>query len=137
MNVTIDEIILLAGGTFLIVWGIGKIVERNKLVKTGIKVKGIVLRFERRSDASLSSYYHPVIKYVTVGDNEEITKAYAIGSNPPMYDEGETLKIIYDKTDKRHFIIDGTANKITGPLLLLIGVGLIIAVAVYYMLHQY
>jgi hypothetical protein len=139
VNVTIDEIILLAGGAFLTVWGIGKIRERSKLVKTGVKVDGIVFQIEKRQGigSGNNTRYHPVIRYVTLEDKEWITEEYGIGTNPSMYKEGETVRIIYDSADNRHFIIDGLANKLTGPALLLIGVALIIAVVIYYILNQY
>jgi hypothetical protein len=139
VNVTIDEMILLAGGVFLTVWGIGKINERTKLVKTGVKVDGIVFKIEKRlgSGSMDNTRYHPVIRYVTLEDKEWITEEYSIGTNPSMYKEGEAVKIIYDSADNRHFIIDGLANKLTGPVLLIVGVVLIAAVIIYYILHQY
>lgn len=139
MNVTIDEIILLVGGAFLTVWGIGKIRERGKLVKTGVKVDGIVFQIEKRQGigSGNNTRYHPVIRYVILGDKEWITEEYGIGTNPSMYKEGEAVKIIYDSADNRHFIIDGLANKLTGPALLLTGVALNIGVAIYYILNQY
>jgi hypothetical protein len=139
MNVTIDEMILITGGVLLTVSGIGKISERNKLVKTGIKVDGIVFKLEKRrgSGSGANTLYHPVIRYVTLEDKEWITEEYGIGTDPPMYKEGETIKIIYDRAYNRHFIIDGRLNKIIGPTLLIAGVLLMLAVAVYYMLNQY
>jgi hypothetical protein len=75
MNITIDEWIILAVGLFAIVWGIGKVNERRKLLKTGIKVVGVVFKLEKRlgSGKDRIPLYYPVIRYVTL-NKEWITK---------------------------------------------------------------
>jgi len=138
MNATIDELILLAGGTFLIVWGIGKINERRKLLKSGIKVDGVVFRLEERlsSGTDRMLLYYPVIRYVTL-DKNWITEEYGVGSNPSVYKEGDIVKIIYDPADQKHFIIDNFSTKIFGWVLALIGVAILAGVLIYYILNQY
>jgi hypothetical protein len=91
MNATIDEIILLAGGAFLAVWGSAKMTERRKLLKNGARVEGTVM--ENDYSGNGSSYY-PVIRYVTL-EKEWVTKKYDIGSSPPAFKEGETVRVIY------------------------------------------
>jgi hypothetical protein len=138
MNATIDELILLAGGAFLIVWGIGKINERRKLLKSGIKVDGVVFKLEERlsSGTDRMLLYYPVIRYVTV-DKNWITEEYDVGSNPSAYKEGDIVKIIYDPTDYKHFIIDNFLSKVLGWVLALIGVAILVGVLIYYILNQY
>jgi len=138
MNATIDELILLAGGTFLIVWGIGKINERRKLLKSGIKVDGVVFRLEERlsSGKNRMLLYYPVIRYVTL-DKNWITEEYGFGSKPSVYKEGDIVKIIYDPADYKHFIIDNFLSKVLGWVLALIGVAILAGVLIYYILNQY
>ena len=138
MNVTIDEIILITGGTFLVVWGIGKINERRKLLKSGIKVEGVVFKLEERlgSGKDRMLLYYPVIRYVTL-DKNWITEEYGMGSNPSAYKEGDIVKIIYDPVDYKHFIIDNFLNKALGLVLVVIGAAILAGVLIYYILNQY
>jgi hypothetical protein len=138
MNVTIDELIILAGGAFLSVWGIGKISERRKLLKTGVKVEGVVFQLEKLTSFGKkpSTLYYPVIRYVTL-DKEWITEKYGVGTNPSAYKEGEIVKVIYDPADYKHFIIDDFMSKALGIILIAVGALLIIGVFIYYILNQY
>lgn len=138
MDATIDELILLAGGTFLIVWGIGKINERRKLLKSGIKVEGVVFKLEERlsSGKDRMLLYYPVIRYVTL-DKNWITEEYDMGSNPAAYKEGDVVKIIYDPADYKHFIIDNFFSKALGLVLVVVGAAILIGVLIYYILNQY
>lgn len=138
MNVTIDELLLLAGGSFLVVLGIGKLNERRKLLKTGAKVDGVVFSVEEEWGVGTrrSRLYYPVIRYVTA-ENEWVTKRYEIGTNPSAYNEGDRVKVIYDKADIEHFIIDNITTKLLGLVRIIIGVLLMIGVGVYYILNQY
>jgi hypothetical protein len=137
MNVTIDELIILAGGAFLSVWGMGKIIERRKLLKTGVKVAGEVFRLEKRTSGGKkpSTLYYPVIRYVTL-DKEWITEEYGVGSNPSVYKEGEIVKVIYDPADYKYFIIDDFMSKAFGIILMAVAGLLIIGVFIYYILNQ-
>lgn len=138
MNVTIDELLLLAGGTFLVVLGIGKLNERRKLLKNGAKVEGIVFSLEEEWGVGKerSKLYYPVIRFVTI-EKEWVTKRYGIGTNPAAYNEGDRVIVIYDKVDNEHFIIDNITTKLLGPVCIIIGVLLMIGVVVYYILNQY
>lgn len=135
MNVNYDELILVVSGTFLTVLGIVKLNERNKLKKTGIKVNGEVIRLEESFSSERRILYHPVFRYQTQ-ENDWIEKRSEIGTNPSLYKDGESLVIIYDATDKEHFIVDNFLGRIIGPILIVVGVLLLIGVAVYYILHQ-
>ncbi|MEN0053451.1 MAG: DUF3592 domain-containing protein [Mucilaginibacter sp.] len=137
MNITINEWITLTIGLFIIVWGIGKINERRKLLRTGIRVEGVVFKLEKRIGGGKNRMpiYYPVIRYVTQ-DKEWITKEYGSGTNPSVYKEGDMVKIIYDPADNGHFIIDGFLNRVSGFVLLAAGVLAIAGVIVYYILMR-
>lgn len=138
MNVTIDELLLLAGGAFLTVWGIGKLNERSKLLKNGFKVDGVVFSLEEEWGIGLkrSKLYYPVIRFVTI-EKEWVTKRYGIGTYPSAYTEGDKVIVIYDKADNEHFILDNTVTKLLGPLCIIIGILLMLSVGIYYILNQY
>jgi hypothetical protein len=138
MNVTIDEWIIFTVGVFAIVWGIGKMSERRKLLKTGIRVEGVVFKLEERfsNNKDRMPIYYPVIRYLTL-NKEWITKEYESGTNPSAYKEGDIVNVIYDPDDNNHFIIDGFLNRIFGFVLIIIGILTIAGVFVYYILKQY
>lgn len=139
MNTTIDELLLLAGGTFLVVLGIGKLNERRKLLKTGAKVEGVVFSLEKVRGSGKGYYtydYFPVIRYVTL-EKEWVTKRYDIGTNSSAYNEGDRVIVIYDKADIEHYIIDNITTKLLGPVCIIIGILLMLGVGVYYILNQY
>ena len=139
MNVNYDELILLAGGAFLTVFGIGKLNERGKLIKSGVKVEGVVFDIETSwgtGSDSRSTTYYPIIRFVTT-DKEWITEKYDIGSNPSVYSVGDKVTVIYDITDYKHFLIDNTQTKLLGPALIAVGTLLILGVIMYFFINQY
>lgn len=118
------------------VLGAGKLNERRKLLKTGVRVEGIVFRIEyERSIDNKGGTYYPVIRFVTA-EKEWVTEQYGIGSSPSAYNEGDKVNVVYDTADIKHFIIDNWQTKLLGPALVIIGVLLIIGVIIYYILHQ-
>ncbi|MDB5090067.1 MAG: hypothetical protein JWR09_4061, partial [Mucilaginibacter sp.] len=137
--VNYDELILLAGGAFLTVFGISKLNERRKLIKSGVKVEGVVFDIETSrgtgSDTRSTTYY-PVIRFVTA-DKEWITEKYNIGSSPSVYNVGDKVTVIYDITDYKHFLIDNTQTKLLGPALIAVGTLLILGVIMYFFINQY
>jgi hypothetical protein len=133
MNATIDELILLAGGVFLTVLGIGKMRGRRKLLKNGIRVEGRVI--ENHFSVSGQIYY-PVIRYVTL-EKDWVTKKYDIGSSPPAFKEGETVKVIYSPDNHEQFMLDNWHSKLFAPALIIVGIALIASVIAYYVMHQY
>jgi hypothetical protein len=133
MNATVDELILLAGGAFLMVLGIGKMSGRRKLLKSGIRVEGRVI--DNHFSVS-SQIYYPVIRYVTL-EKDWVTKKYDIGSSLPAFKEGETVKVIYSPDNHEQFMLDNRHSKLLAPALIIVGIALIAGVIVYYVMHQY
>ncbi|WP_419698852.1 DUF3592 domain-containing protein [Mucilaginibacter sp. NFX135] len=138
MNVSIDELLLLASGAFLVVLGIGKLNERRKLLKTGAKVDGVVFSVEEEWGVGTrrSRLYYPVIRYVTI-EKEWVTKRYEVGTYPPAYNEGDHVTVIYDLADIEHYIIDNITTKLLGPVFIILGILLMLGVGAYYILNQY
>jgi hypothetical protein len=134
MITTFNELVLFVAGAIFTIIGIRKIYKRRKLVKTGIKVAGVVFRMEEEFKVKSFSYY-PVIRYVTL-EKEWITERYDVGSSPAAYKEGDTVKVIYDTVDNKQFIIDSWQAKLFEFLFLIGGVSLIIGAIIYYILHQ-
>ena len=136
MNVSYDELILLAGGVFLVVWGNWKQTERKKLQTTGIKADGTVIEIKTNSRSGNISIGMPVVKFETL-DNEWITKEYGVGSSTLRYKIGDSVDIIYDASDANHFIIDNKQTRLLGPVVMGVGIALIISAIIYFFINQY
>ncbi|MES2108167.1 MAG: DUF3592 domain-containing protein [Bacteroidota bacterium] len=140
MNVNYDELIMLPGGAFLAVWGFAKMNERTKLLANGVKVEGIVfelyteLVYNRESEPGKMNY--PIIRFVTT-EKEWASKTYKMGSNPPAYEVGDKVKVVYDTADIEHFIIDDWGSMLTWPIVASVGVLLILGVVVYFFTMQF
>ncbi|WPU96832.1 DUF3592 domain-containing protein [Mucilaginibacter sabulilitoris] len=105
MNATVNEVLAITAGAFLAGIGVIKIYLRKQLQKIGIKVNGVVIRIDTNIGIGKRNLYYPVFRFVTL-ENEIIVKRVTWGSNPSIYSEGEHVVVIYDPTDKNHFIID-------------------------------
>jgi len=93
-----------------------KIRERRKIRTSGITVEGVVIELvtRRDSDGTGGDYgyiHYPIVKYLTL-EKEWITKEYYIGYNPSIYEEGDAVRIIYDRDEPTKFILDGKVNGI-------------------------
>ena len=137
MNVNYDELILVVGGAFLTIFGIGKLNEREKLIKSGVKVEGVVFDIEPSLGTGVhSTTYYPVIRFVTA-DKQWITEKYNIGSNPSSYSIGDKVTVIYDTADYKHFLVDNTQTKLLGPAFITVGTLLILGVLMYFFVNQF
>lgn len=136
MNVNYDELILLAGGAFLVVWGNWKKTERTKLLSSGIKAEGTVIEIKTNPSSNNVSVGTPVIKFETL-NNEWITKEYGFGSSTLRYKIGDSVDVIYDASDAKHFIIDNRQTQLLGPVVMSVGLALIIGAIIYFIVNQY
>ncbi|MEO6980167.1 MAG: DUF3592 domain-containing protein [Mucilaginibacter sp.] len=139
MNVNYDELIMLAGGAFVMVFGIGKLNERKQLLAKGVKVKGVVFDIEKNWDmdnGSTTTQYYPIVRYVTT-EMEWITKKYQVTSGLSVYKIGDEVTVVYDPSDIEHFIIDDGKTKWLGPVFVAVGIALILGVIIYFFVNQY
>ncbi|WP_295791467.1 DUF3592 domain-containing protein [Mucilaginibacter sp.] len=141
MNVNYDELIMLAGGAFVMVFGIGKLNERKKILAKGVKVEGVVFDIEKNwdmdaGDTSTSTQYYPVIRYVTA-EKEWVTKKYEVTGGLNLYKVGDKVTVVYDPDEIEHFIIDDGKTKWLGPLFIVVGIALILGTCIYFFINQY
>lgn len=140
MNVNYDELILLAGGAFVTVFGIGKQNERKKLLAIGTKAEGVVFDIEKNLDWESSTSggveYWPIIRYVTA-EKEWVTKKYEVTGALNAYKIGDKVTVVYDPGDIEHFIIDDGKTKWLGPIFIAVGIVLIVGVIIYFFMNQY
>ncbi len=131
-----DFLLLILVGAVCLLGGIYKYRQRRRLVKSGVRTKGIVVSVEQSSASRTTSNYHPIVKYTTF-HNETITARYDIGEDMNTYSAGDGVDIIYDTANNREFIIDDTKTKLFGPIFIIAGVALILFAAVQYFFHPF
>jgi len=141
MNVNYDELIMLAGGAFVMVFGIGKLNERKKILAKGVKVEGVVFDIEKNwdmdaGDTSSTTQYYPVIRYVTA-EKEWVTNKYEVTGGLNLYTVGDKVNVVYDPDEIEHFIIDDGKTKWLGPVFITVGIALILGVIIYFFINQY
>jgi len=80
----------------------------------------------RRSDDSY--VYYPVVRYTPPGGSSPLTFEHDVGSNPPSYDVGERVQVLFHPDDPTNAIIDAGIMNWFGPGLALL-LGLVFATA--------
>ena len=78
----------------------------------------------------------PVIKFETLG-SEWITKEYGFGSSTLRYKIGDSVDVIYDADEVKHFIIDNKQTRLLGPVVMGVGIVLIVSAIIYFFINQY
>jgi len=141
MNVNYDELIMLAGGAFVMVFGIGKLNERKKILAKGVKVEGVVFDIEKNwdmdaGDTSSTTQYYPIVRYVTT-EKEWVTKKYEVTGGLNLYKVGDKVTVVYDPGEIEHFIIDDGKTKWLGPVFIAVGIALILGAIIYFFVMQY
>jgi len=135
-NQFIDELIVLLIGIIFLIIGFFKRRQRKYFFQKGIKTEGVVLRIEKRHDGLQNDdvLYYPVVRYVTK-EKDWITEKYSIGLYSFAYKEGDKVSVFYQPDEPIKFIIDDTSTSLIGPLLIIMGIGVILCVIVYYFMQ--
>lgn len=89
---------LLAGG----IWAAQNLLH---MLDVGERTQGVVVRLEQSyssSSSGSSSYtYYPIVAFNVPGTGERIEFKDNMGSNPPPYDQGDEVTVLYDPADPR------------------------------------
>lgn len=75
----------------------------------------VIELLQSRSDNSTT--YKPLVSFKTK-EGRQIEFTSSVSSNPPGYDEGETVEVLYDPADPKDANINGFASLWLGPLIL-------------------
>lgn len=134
---TFYEIIIGLVGIYLTIYGLSISALMMKLLRSGIRTEGEVVEIKRKAKGGRTwrrTYnYYPVIIYQTftgpIKQDYDIVK-----TDPCLYQLWETVPVIYDKNDPNKFVIDNFSSKLAGPASFILGVGLIIGAASFYIL---
>ena len=67
-------------------------------------VPGTVVRMEQKPGSDDGTVYHPVVEFTKVSGQQATLTGY--GSNPPAYEAGEVVRVLYDPLDPGEARID-------------------------------
>ncbi|MBI1215060.1 MAG: DUF3592 domain-containing protein [Alphaproteobacteria bacterium] len=123
--------ILLLFGAGAIAFGIYMTQKIERLEKHGLRAPGEVVRLEsRRSGSDNSLSYYPIVDFTPDGGGAAVEFKGNMGSNPPSYESGEKVTVLYLDDDPKgsamidsgwkNWIIPGILG-VFGALMLLIG----------------
>lgn len=104
----------------------------NKFLETALSTPGVVVDLERRHSSSTSSSgssgptYAPVVEFTHPESGETIRFTSSSSSNPPAFDEGEDVTVLYAPDNPDDARIDSFTDLWLLPLILL-GMGIIFA----------
>jgi len=129
------EFILIAVGAALVVFGFMRRNRRISLLQNGVVINGIITTIERSGPDSDGTYtYRPVIKFA-VGD-EFVTKTPQFYTNPCPYQEGQQVKVIYDRNDVGRFTLNDGPTVFAEIIIFGLGVVFLIIAAIVLMVKH-
>ncbi|MDX1586483.1 MAG: DUF3592 domain-containing protein [Balneolaceae bacterium] len=80
--------------------------ERADFLETALTASGEVTELiESRSDDSY--VYYPLVEFTVPGREQSVVFRHDSGSNPPSYQVGEVVSVLYDPQNPHNAIIDG------------------------------
>jgi hypothetical protein len=137
VRIVLIGIILL--GAALVGFGAKSLVDGQRFMATAVEARGVVVDVakvrEYDSDAERTvTRSYPVVQFVTA--REQVVRYQPpIGSNPPDYRVGGSLKVLYDPANPQHVVLDTWDDVwLTGVVLVPVGLVLMVVNAAVYLL---
>jgi len=128
------EFILLAVGTLLVIFGFYRRNRRISLLQNGVTAEGVVVSIESSQSNDGTYTYRPVIKF-PVGD-EFVTKTPQFYTNPCPYQQGQQVKVIYDKNDTDRFTLNDGPTVFAEIIIFGLGVVFLVIAAIALMVKH-
>ncbi len=112
-------LILLIAGICLLTFGTKEIIQVNSFVSNGEEADGVIIEMRKGS-----TKYRPLVRFQT---KQGVTYEFlpGNGSNPPMYEVGEHVPVIYNPAAPSYAVINTFIEIWLGPLIYA-GVGLLL-----------
>jgi len=125
----VDIIFILIGGLMLLV-GLYSLMRTINFVRKAQQVKGTVIRMvgkhKRGSGSGARIDYYAVYKFTTL-DGQTIEKEDSVSSDPPRFQEGQMIDVLYQPNKPQNSHIKHGIHLYLAPIGL-IGVGFIFVV---------
>ncbi len=126
-------IVFIVIGSGLLYWGTYIYNDINSIRENGIRVKGVILRYERRGPSSSTKVSDiitvPIVQFKTKSGESVIVEGNVddISILKNICKSGEPIEVIYDPDNPEHAVINTFAELWFAPLLLwLIGAGFVL-----------
>lgn len=88
--------------------------NQSEFQSVAIATNGEVVRMISKTDSEGSTIYAPMVRFMSA-DGREIEFKDSVSSNPPSYNVGDEVKVLYPVDDPRDAIIDrGWMNQLPG-----------------------
>ncbi|MGG7177818.1 DUF3592 domain-containing protein [Clostridium paraputrificum] len=115
--------LLITLSIILLAIGLGMLYSKMRLKRDGIRAVGKVIRNEKYIESTVDSYnglvpitlYRPIIEFKTK-DGMILQGICEEGSNPPEFEEGEEVNIIYPSNDPEGFILKSSMDSVELPI---------------------
>lgn len=111
--------------------GSGLTYRQRALEKEGIEVRGVVVELQENYDND-SSTYAPVVQFKTE-NGQSVTFTSSYSSNPPSYNVGESVTVVYPPVAPENAIIKGDGQVLHIIFMLLGG---IVAIVGFYLVFS-
>ena len=108
----------MLAGAFVICSSTASFLERS------VTAQGTVEELIRSRSSDSVSYY-PLVQFIT-SDGQQVEFQTNSGSNPPLYDQGERVSVLYEPSSPQAAKIDGFFS-LWGGALIVGGIGLVFA----------
>lgn len=89
----------------------------SEFIASALKAEGHVIDFNANRSSNSSTTYAPVIKFVA-SDDKEYKFVSSVSSNPPSYDVGEVVEILYRESNPNDAQVNGSFSLHFGGLML-------------------
>lgn len=114
-------------GLSLTAGGINSAVDTRDFIAVAARADGEVVRLERRMGSDDSSTYYPVVRFQSPNRQEAIEFESGSGSNPPAFEEGEVVAVLYHPEYPRNAKID-SFFQLWGLAVILGGIGIVFVI---------
>ena len=121
-DLTLGNVFSLVGGLLALI-GVFLFIRTRIFIGKAQKVKGIVIQMVYSHSSEGGGGYAPVYQFKTV-DGQTIVIQDSLSSNPPRFQVGQKIEVLYDPGNPQKARINKWMNLYFAPALL-VGLGLI------------
>jgi len=89
---------LLGGGLCTVAVGVGFGIYTSIYIFRSATAAGTILRFEASTDEDGTTNYAPVFSFTTASARTYTVRS-GVGTNPPGFEEGQSVRVLYIKSD--------------------------------------
>lgn len=114
----LGSVLLLIGAALFLVAFNFALADRETMAN-GLRAEGQVIAVEGYRNRQGKVFHRPIVSFV---DHTGKTRQFvsSTGSNPPAYDRGDTVAVIYDPAKPQDAMIDSFAERHLGRLVFLV-----------------